>query len=78
MLDPVFTEPPPPADLDIAGPAEHERMALALRPCSATSFGGVPAGAGPTGAVEGLPRGVQIIAAMHREREDVCLAAAAS
>ncbi len=74
VLGPVFTEPPPPVDFDIAGDVEHERVALALRVCTATSFVGLPAVAVPTGVVDGLPRGVQVIAAMHRE--DVCLAAA--
>lgn len=76
VLGPVFTEPPPPIDFDIAGPAEHERVTIALRLCSATSFVGVPAVAVPTGVVGGLPRGVQVISAMYRE--DVGLAAAAA
>lgn len=51
-------------------------MALALRLCTATSFIGLPAVAVPTGVVDGLPLGVQVIAAMYRE--DVCLTAAAA
>ncbi len=76
VLGPVFTEPPPPVDFDIAGPEEHARVTIALRLCTATSFVGLPAVAVPTGVSGGLPRGVQVIAAMHRE--DVCLAAAAA
>lgn len=74
LLGPVFTEPAPPVDFDIAGPDEHARVASALRLCTATSFIGVPAVAVPTAVVEGLPQGVQVIAAMYRE--DLCLAAA--
>ena len=56
-----------------------ERTAAVWREC-ATLIGvpvlGVPGLAVPTGVVEGLPIGVQIVAA--RFREDLCLAAGAA
>ena len=64
--------------MSCSGVGGRRYIALATALSCSTSFVGVPAVAVPTGAVEDLPRGVQIIAAMHREREDVCLAAAAS
>lgn len=45
-----------------------------MRLCTATSFVGVPGVAVPTGLVDGLPSGVQIVGRAFRE--DLCLEAA--
>ncbi|RPK79970.1 amidase [Streptomyces sp. ADI98-10] len=45
-----------------------------MRLCTVTSFVGVPGVAVPTGVVEGLPCGVQIVGRAFRE--DLCLEAA--
>lgn len=45
-----------------------------MRLCTVTSFVGVPGVAVPTGIVDGLPCGVQIVGRAFRE--DLCLAAA--
>lgn len=74
VLAPVCTEPVYAHGFDLES---VERTADVWREC-ATLIGvpvlGVPAVSVPTGIVDGLPMGVQIIAA--RFREDLCLAAA--
>ncbi|NBE56214.1 amidase [Streptomyces boluensis] len=74
LLGPVFTEPPVEPGLESRDPAGRDRVATAMRLCTATSFVGVPAVAVPTGLVDGLPAGVQVVGRAFRE--DVCLAAA--
>ncbi|SER05700.1 amidase [Lentzea xinjiangensis] len=74
LLGPVFTEPPVEPGLESRDEAGRERVAEAMRLCAVTSFAGVPAVAVPTGVVDGLPSGVQIIGRAFRE--DLCLAAA--
>jgi len=74
ILAPVFTEPPVAPGLESTGPEGWERVANAHSLCTATSLVGVPAVAVPTGLVDGLPSGVQVIGQMYRE--DLCLKAA--
>ncbi|GHF51806.1 indoleacetamide hydrolase [Kitasatospora xanthocidica] len=75
LLGPVFTEPPVEPGLESRDQAGRDRVAMAMRLCSVTSFVGVPAVAVPTGLAEdGLPTGVQLIGRAFRE--DLCLAAA--
>ncbi|MGV9322858.1 amidase [Streptomyces sp. NPDC003660] len=74
LLGPVFTEPPVEPGLESRDEAGRERVSDGMRLCTVTSFVGVPAVAVPTGTVDGLPCGVQVIARAFRE--DLCLAAA--
>jgi amidase len=74
LLGPVFTEPPVEPGLESSGNDGHERVARAMRLCTATSFTGFPAVAVPAGVFNGLPHGVQLIGPMYRE--DLCLAGA--
>ncbi|WP_141207881.1 amidase [Streptomyces griseorubiginosus] len=74
LLGPVFTEPPVVPGLESQDRAGRDRVALAMRLCTATSFVGVPGVAVPTGVANGLPSGVQIVGRAFRE--DLCLAAA--
>ncbi|MFF4326027.1 amidase [Streptomyces sp. NPDC001272] len=74
VIGPSFTEPPVEPGLESRDRAGRDRVASALRLCTATSFIGVPAVAVPTGLRDGLPAGVQIIGRPFRE--DLCLAAA--
>ncbi|MFD3517664.1 amidase [Streptomyces sp. NPDC058657] len=74
LLGPSFTEPPVEPGLESRDPAGRDRVASAMRLCSATSFVGVPAVAVPTGTADGLPTGVQIVGRAFRE--DLCLDAA--
>ncbi|CAL9526351.1 Acylamidase [Streptomyces sp. enrichment culture] len=74
LLGPAFTEPPVEPGIESRDRAGRDRVASAMRLCSATSFVGVPAVAVPTGLADGLPCGVQI--AGRAFREDLCLDAA--
>ncbi|MEU5047971.1 amidase [Streptomyces griseorubiginosus] len=74
LLGPVFTEPPVEPGLESRDRAGRDRVALAMRLCTVTSFVGVPGVAVPTGVTNGLPSGVQIVGRAFRE--DLCLAAA--
>ncbi|MFW6725161.1 amidase [Streptomyces sp. MAR4 CNY-716] len=74
LLGPSFTEPPVEPGLESRDRAGRDRVASAMRLCSATSFAGVPGVAVPTGVVDGLPVGVQIVGRPFRE--DLCLEAA--
>ncbi|MEU1075905.1 MULTISPECIES: amidase [unclassified Streptomyces] len=74
VLGPSFTEPPVEPGLESRDRAGRDRVASAMRLCTATSFVGVPAVAVPTGLTDGLPCGVQIIGRPFRE--DLCLDAA--
>ncbi|WP_371656285.1 MULTISPECIES: amidase [unclassified Streptomyces] len=74
VLGPSFTEPPIEPGLESRDRAGRDRVASAMRLCTATSFVGVPAVAVPTGLTDGLPCGVQIIGRPFRE--DLCLDAA--
>ena len=73
MLAPVCTEPAYVRGFDLES---RERTATMWRECAtliAVPVLGVPSLALPTGVVDGLPTGVQILA--PRFREDLCLAA---
>ncbi|MFJ5679221.1 amidase [Streptomyces sp. NPDC093097] len=74
VLGPVFTDPPFVPGDESRDLESHRRVQKALRLCTATSFVGVPAVAVPTGVVDGLPYGVQLIGRAYRE--DLCLTAA--
>ncbi|MFF5703713.1 amidase [Streptomyces sp. NPDC012794] len=74
LLGPSFTEPPVEPGLESRDAASRDRVASAMRLCSATSFVGVPAVAVPTGLYAGLPGGVQLVGRAFRE--DLCLDAA--
>ncbi|MEV1010184.1 amidase [Streptomyces sp. NPDC049881] len=74
LLGPVFTEPPVEPGVESRDEAGRDRVATAMRLCTATSFVGVPAVAVPTGVADGLPHGVQLVGRAFRE--DLCLAAA--
>ncbi|CAM03562.1 amidase [Saccharopolyspora erythraea NRRL 2338] len=74
VLGPVSTEPP--GDVEVLDAERNERIGLAIRLCTATTFAGVPAVAVPTGVEAGVPMGVQIIGPHFRE--DLCLAAASA
>ncbi|MFI5983703.1 amidase [Streptomyces sp. NPDC051555] len=74
LLGPVFTEPPVEPGLESRDRAGRDRVGSAMRLCTVTSFVGVPAVAVPTGLVDGLPCGVQVVGRAFRE--DLCLDAA--
>ncbi|MCX4956815.1 amidase [Streptomyces virginiae] len=74
LLGPVFTEPPVEPGLESRDRAGRDRVGSGMRLCTVTSFVGVPGVAVPTGIVDGLPCGVQIVGRAFRE--DLCLAAA--
>lgn len=74
VLGPVFTDPPFAPGEEVRDAESHQRVQNAMRLCTATSFVGVPAVAVPTGVVDGLPYGVQVIGRSYRE--DLCLEAA--
>lgn len=74
LVGPVFTEPPVEPGLESRDRAGRDRVGTAMRPCTVTSFVGVPAVAVPTGVTDGLPSGVQIVGRAFRE--DLRLAAA--
>ncbi|MFD9622373.1 amidase [Streptomyces virginiae] len=74
LLGPVFTEPPVEPGLESRDRAGRDRVGSGMRLCTVTSFVGVPGVAVPTGTVDGLPCGVQIVGRAFRE--DLCLAAA--
>ncbi|GGU48599.1 hypothetical protein GCM10010211_11030 [Streptomyces albospinus] len=61
VLVPVFTDPSFLPGDESRDAESHRRVRTALRMCTATSFVGVPAVAVPTGVVNGLPYGVQLI-----------------
>jgi amidase len=74
LLMPVSSLRPVPQDYDQEGDAAVARMLTAHHPMLAISMLGLPGLAVPTGQADGIPVGVQLVAA--RFREDVCLAAA--
>jgi amidase len=76
ILGPVFAEPPVEPGLESRDAEGHARVTRAMRLSTVTSFLGLPAVAVPTGLINGLPAGVQLIGRPHRE--DLCLAAAAA
>ncbi|MFF5393389.1 amidase [Streptomyces sp. NPDC013012] len=74
VLGPVFTEPPVEPGLESRDRSGRDRIGSGMRLCTVTSFVGVPGVAVPTGMVDGLPCGVQIVGRAFRE--DLCLDAA--
>lgn len=74
MLMPVSREPAFELGLDTRGDAEMKWIFDAVAPILATAALGLPSVAVPTGVRDGVPLGVQLVAA--RFREDLCLDAA--
>ena len=74
IVGPVSTEPPFPRNDDETGPERVAEIFLATRLTCAVNLTGLPAVAVPTGAPDGAPMGVQIVA--PRYREDMALDAA--
>lgn len=73
LLMPVSWQPPFPVDEDQQGDDAMRRILDAQSPLLATAILGLPGLSVPTGLVEGVPMGVQLVAG--RFREDLCLAA---
>jgi len=61
-------------DEDIRTPEDTRRVWRSITPSLMINLLGLPSALAPTGLVDGLPTGVQLVAS--RYREDVCLAAA--
>lgn len=74
LIMPVSSLRPVPVDYDQNGDAAVTRMLTAHHPMLAISMLGLPGLAVPTGLVDGIPTGVQLVAG--RFREDICLSAA--
>ena len=73
LLMPVSFERPFPIDHDQGGDAAVARMLSAHHPMLAVSTLGLPGLAIPTGVVDGIPSGIQLVAG--RFQEELCLAA---
>lgn len=71
LLLPVSWRRPFPIDADRAGPDAVQQLLRAQSPLLGTAMLGLPGLSVPTGLVNGLPTGVQLVAA--RFREDRCL-----
>jgi amidase len=74
LLMPVSFERPFPVDFDQGGDSDVARMLTAHHPLLAVSVLGLPGLSIPTGLADGVPVGVQLVAA--RYREDLCFRAA--
>lgn len=74
VLGPVSAEPPFPQGLDVESQASAERVLDAQGPQFAVPVLGLPALSAPTGSVDGVPIGVQLIG--QRFREDLLFDAA--
>jgi amidase len=74
LIMPVSSLLPVPVDYDQNGDAAVARMLTSHHPMLAISMLGLPGVAVPTGLVDGIPVGIQLVAG--RFREDICLAAA--
>jgi amidase len=73
LLMPVSRERPFPIDFDQQGDAAVRRMLTAHHPMLAVSILGLPGLSVPTGLADGIPMGVQLVAA--RFDEELCLRA---
>jgi amidase len=74
LLMPISFERPFPVDFDQRGDTEVARMLTAHHPLLAVSILGLPGLSVPTGLVDGIPVGVQLVAG--RYQEELCFAAA--
>jgi amidase len=74
LLMPVSFERPFPVDFDQRGDNEVARMLTAHHPLLAVSVLGLPGLSVPTGLVDGIPIGVQLVAS--RYQEELCFTAA--
>src|SRR5690606_7919329 len=74
VLTPVSAEPPFPQGLDVENEQGMQRVLRAQGPQFFVPLLGLPAVAAPTGIVDGIPMGVQLIG--PRFREDLILDAA--
>jgi amidase len=74
IVMPVSTELPFPVGSDVEDERTTARILEAQRPLTAISVLGLPAVSVATGATDGVPLGVQVVAG--RYREDLCLDAA--
>ena len=74
VLAPVSQVPPFPPKEDLKGAERVRQMLDEQSMLYSVNFLGLPAAAVPTGVVDGVPIGVQIIG--QRFREDICLDAA--
>jgi amidase len=75
LLLPVSLKPPFPIDEDLKSSTHLEQLISAQSPLLATAMLGLPGLSVPTGLVNNLPMGVQIVATKFRE--DLCLHAGA-
>jgi amidase len=73
LLMPVSWQRPVPIDSDQHGDEPMRRLIDSLRPLLAPSVLGLPGLAVPTGMVDGVPLGVQLVAS--RFQEAICLRA---
>ncbi|HJS93121.1 MAG TPA: amidase [Solirubrobacteraceae bacterium] len=73
VLGPVSTARMPPVDYDLGGPDHSEELLWRHRLLVTVNLLGLPALAVPTGLVDGMPQGVQLIG--DRYHEDLCLRA---
>lgn len=74
VLGPVYTEPAPRPHAERESAAANERYGHAMALNVISTCAGLPAVAVPTGVIDGLPVGVQLIGRAYHE--DDCLAAA--
>ncbi|MBV8336280.1 MAG: hypothetical protein JO358_12740 [Alphaproteobacteria bacterium] len=74
VVGPVSNEPPLPVGFDTNASADGEQLRRIQRLLITVNLLGLPAAVVPTGLVNGIPLGVQIIGS--RYREDLCLDAA--
>lgn len=74
ILGPVSTLPPPKVGFDTGGAEQMDHFTRSVRLTETCNLLGLPSVAVPVGVADGLPQGVQLIAA--RFHEDSCLDAA--